>query len=231
MAGGFAGEKALMDRKEILNRFESWLDSAIAGEAPPAGIPDEIVTGNSETRETDPTDFYSMWASVVALTQEVKLQGRAFKQLTESLSREIEQRTRKQVIDALLDLRERLFRSLESVPEENNLQPSWWDKLFSSRMQRLRHSLEVLEAMREGYRLGLARLDELLGEFQIYPIECEGSLFDPRRMNAVDIEQTNNYEDGTVVSVYRAGYEWNGEVYRPAQVRVARNPRGELNHE
>ena len=28
-----------------------------------------------------------------------------------------------------------------------------------------------------------------------------------------------------MLAVYRTGYEWNGAVYRPAQVRVARRPR------
>jgi molecular chaperone GrpE len=43
-------------------------------------------------------------------------------------------------------------------------------------------------------------------------------------MTAVDIEETGSVPEGTVVEVYRNGYEWNGEVYRTAQVKVARNP-------
>ena len=58
------------------------------------------------------------------------------------------------------------------------------------------------------------------------PIECEGELFDPQCMSAVDIEETSDVSEGTVTSVYRTGYEWNGEVYRPAEVRVARLPQG-----
>ena len=27
---------------------------------------------------------------------------------------------------------------------------------------------------------------------------------------------------GTVLEIYRGGYEWNGEVFRPAQVKVFR---------
>jgi molecular chaperone GrpE (heat shock protein) len=40
----------------------------------------------------------------------------------------------------------------------------------------------------------------------------------------VDVEETEQAAEGTVVEVYRAGYEWKGEVYRPAQVKVARKP-------
>ncbi len=45
------------------------------------------------------------------------------------------------------------------------------------------------------------------------PIDCQGRKFDPRRMNAVDVEETEDAEEGTVVSVYRMGYEWNGELF------------------
>lgn len=42
-------------------------------------------------------------------------------------------------------------------------------------------------------------------------------------MRAVDIEINGSVPEGTVIEVYRNGYEWNGEVYRPAQVKVARS--------
>jgi molecular chaperone GrpE (heat shock protein) len=43
-------------------------------------------------------------------------------------------------------------------------------------------------------------------------------------MNAVDIEQTGEVSDGTVLQIYRAGYMIDNEVLRPAQVKVARAP-------
>jgi molecular chaperone GrpE (heat shock protein) len=41
-------------------------------------------------------------------------------------------------------------------------------------------------------------------------------------MHAVDVEETDQQAEGTVLEVYRAGYEWKGEVHRPARVKVAR---------
>src|SRR5258708_3810186 len=184
-----------MDRSEILQRFEQWLDSATAEEVPPPGIPPEILAGDSAPAENGPTDWYTMWAAMTALTQEVKLQGRAFRQLSEALTTEGERRGRKESLGALLEMRERLSRGLEG-----------------------------LRALEEGYRLSLSHLDDLLSQFQIRAIECEGRPFDPRRMNAVDVEETDRAAEGTVLLVYRAGYEMNGELYRPAQVRVARRP-------
>jgi hypothetical protein len=219
-----------MDRAEILRRFEQYLDTALAGEEPPAGIPAEILTGESPA-ETPSTDWYSMWAAVTALTQEVRLQGRAFKQMGETLAANAEQRTRKDSVTGLIEMRERLQRGLEAAGGRKELQPVLWDRIFKERWRDVQHSLEVGRALEEGYRLSLAYLDDLLFQSQVQPIDCEGRKFDPKRMNAVDVEETDQAEEGTVLSVYRAGYEWNGELFRPAQVRVARRPRSLASNE
>src|SRR5262245_42308539 len=122
-----------MSREEILLRFEEWLDGALAAEEPPRGIEAEIlaaVAGDSEGRPGPaPAAAYSLWAAMTALTQEVKLQGRSFKDLNDTLGsqasrmaeherdllRETERRCRKEVLAVLIDLRDRLGRGLESV--------------------------------------------------------------------------------------------------------------------
>jgi molecular chaperone GrpE len=217
-----------MDRAEILQRFEQWLDTAIADEAPPNGIPAEILSGDAGP-ECSPTDWHTIWSAMTALTQEVKLQGRAFKQLSESLAAEAERRGRKESLDALLEMRERLSRGLEGVRSREELRPGFWDRIFSRRWQQIEHALGVVRSLEDGYRLSLGYLDDLLVRFQVQPIDCEGRQFDPRRMYAVDVEETDRAAEGTVLFVYRTGYEWNGELYRPAQVRVARRPgKGEV---
>ena len=50
-------------------------------------------------------------------------------------------------------------------------------------------------------------------------------------MNAIDSQEAAGVAEGTVLEVYRSGYEWNGEVFRPAQVKVSRAPEGEKAHE
>lgn len=77
-------------------------------------------------------------------------------------------------------------------------------------------------ALIRGYELGIERLDQTLEEFNAREIRCEGEIFDPRRMNAIDSEESPGAPEGTVLEVYRSGYEWNGEVFRPAQVKVSR---------
>ena len=80
-----------MNRDDLMRRFEQWLDEALAAEEPPAGIDAEILAALADANpdanpETDdeidrPIDSYTLWAAMTALTHEVKLQGRAFKEL------------------------------------------------------------------------------------------------------------------------------------------------------
>jgi molecular chaperone GrpE len=217
----------LIDRGDLLQRFEAWLDATLAREDPPPGIPAEFLVDDLAETDDVAKDRQALWAAVTALTQEVKLQGRTFKQLSDTLSRDTEKRSRQEVLDTLLDLRERLLRGLESVRGRPRLQPVFWDRIFRRRWEQVRQALDVVEALEQGYRLGLESLNDLLAKFEIRPIECEGRPFDPRLMSAVDAEETARAADGTVLAVYRNGYEWNGDVYRPAQVRVARRPRSE----
>lgn len=210
-----------MDRGEILQRFESWLDSALVEEEPPQGIPAEILAGDAAA-ESAATDWFTMWSAMTALTTEVKLQGRAFKQLSEGLAADTERRCRKESLGALLEMRERLLRGLEASRGRQEFRPGLWDRIFARRWRQIEHQAGVAGAMEDGYRMTLAYLEDLLSQLQVQPIECEGKPFDPRRMSAVDVEETDRVADGTVLAVYRAGYECNGELYRPAQVRVAK---------
>jgi len=239
-----------MNREEILRRFEQWLDSALAAEEPPRGVEAEIlaaVTGNSEDRaHPPPATAYSLWAAMTALTQEVKLQGRSFKELNETLGaqagrmaererdllRETERRCRKEVLGVLIDLRDRMGRGLESLrtSEAEISKPvprGWRARFFAQPAQDT--AGPTLAALKKGYELGLERLDQTLEEFNAREIPCAGQAFDPRRMNAVDRQESATLPEGTVIEVYRSGYEWNGEVFRPAQVKVSCAPAGGAN--
>jgi molecular chaperone GrpE len=243
-----------MDRAEILNRFERWLDDVLSSEEPPNGIEADILEA---IRADDPQsdgrsqvdDSYTLWAAMTALTHEVKLQGRAFKELSNTIAaqmsraaddlrdasrerereiqRDTERRTRRETLGALIDLRDRLSRGLETVraaqSENAGSDPwRWLTRVFSKSGETA--MTEKLAALTKGYDLGLERLDQTLDELNAREIRCEGQPFDPRRMNAIDREESSAVPEGTVLEVYRSGYEWSGEVFRPAQVKVACAP-------
>ena len=241
-----------MNRQEILQRFEQLVDSALASEEPPAGIDPLILAAISGTEATEGNyDSYSLWAAITALTQEVKLQGRAFQELNHTLNaqtntmldevratygaresnlrRDAELRCRKEALGALIDLRDRLGRGRESArlseqETQKAAKVSWIKRAFSPPDV---HAQETVSALVRGYELGLERLDQTLDEFNAREIRCDGELFDPRRMNAIDSQVSASVPDGSVLEVYRSGYEWNGEVFRTAQVKVSRSPQGD----
>ena len=240
-----------MSREEILRRFEDWLDGALAAEEPPRGVEAEILAAMAGDREgrarPAPTAAYSLWAAMTALTQEVKLQGRSFKELNDTLGSqasrmaererdllvgETERRCRKEVLGVLIDLRDRLGRGLESVrASEMEISKAarrgWRERIFSRPADDAVGA--TLAALKKGYELGLDRLDQTLEGFNAREIPCEGQAFDPRRMNAIDRQESSAVPEGTVIEVYRSGYEWNGELFRPAQVKVSCAPAGKEN--
>jgi molecular chaperone GrpE (heat shock protein) len=258
------------ERERIVRGFEAWLDRAIADEQPPQGLTagllaalengDPIPPLDSGQLGSSGCDLYSLWAAMTALTQEVQLQGRTFKQLNETLinsAQSLEEstaeakgskkdepaeeariqqsearQTRKQAIhlplDVLLDLRDRVERGRRTARNAA-------EELAPERLPRLarwlgvgaryaNHTQEILAAISHGYSLTLDSLDETLVNSNVSRIACQGQIFDPQCMTAIDIQETSSVPEGTVVEVYRNGYEWNGEVYRAAQVKVARNP-------
>jgi molecular chaperone GrpE len=240
-----------MSREEILRRFEQWLDGALASEEPPRGIEADILAELNAEGERDnlpASDTYSLWAAMTALTQEIKLQGRTFKDLNDRLAAETglaaerernvqkdtERRCRKQALGVLIDLRERLLRGLETV-RANEVEsaraggPGALARFFPRKHRDT--ARESITALKKGYELALERLDQAMDEMNAREIRCEGQSFDPRRMNAVDREASDAVPAGTVLEVYRSGYEWNGEVFRPAQVKVSCAPAMERQHE
>ena len=137
-------------RERILRRFELWLDEILDGEQPIEGISGEILEqlqadtpaeGSGETEAG--YDLYALWSAVTTMTEETRLQGRAFKQLHDGLSpmqemvgaigtmleryqavvNQQEQKTNetwrqaawKDILETLIDMRDRLIRGAEAA--------------------------------------------------------------------------------------------------------------------
>jgi molecular chaperone GrpE len=253
-------------REEILRRFTEWLDLILAAEEPPSGIDRELlaaIVGDGDegselgVSSTPDCDSYTLWAAMTTLAQEVKLQARTFKELSEAVGaepsrigeeiraayrereRELQRTTeygcQKQAVRILIDLRDRMARGMESVCNaeaeiaKGSAPAGWLARVFTRRAAD--PAAAVLPALTKGYALSIERLDQALGEWNVHEIRCLGEIFDPRRMNAIDREPSQAVPEGTVLEVYCSGYEWNGEVFRTAQVRVACAPGAENQNE
>jgi molecular chaperone GrpE len=262
----------------ILQRFAEWLDDVLAEEKPLDGVAAELLAeldDGKEVEDLDPEagayDLHSAWSALTALTQEIKLQGRAFKQLSEKMTpfdglgatidtliakhhdslhetrriaaegrtdrrqRESELKAaardnaRREFIRLMVDIRESLMTGSRSAAEGQKKIKVYRHRrrlrsFFRDKSELQKHQLDIVDSLAKGYRLGLERIDESLQHLGVAEIQCVGHPFDPRTMNGVDIEETGEVPDGTVLELYRAGYMIDNEVLQPAQVKVARAP-------
>ena len=259
------------ERECMVRNFAAWLDRALEEEQLPEGLTPELLSALRDGEPLPPlegmplaelgaaagagqgSDLYSLWSAMTILAQEVRVQGRLFKQLNETLIQSAQDRSaqseeteselaraeepqsefsagsqpRKQEIDLLLDLRDRMERGMTTAHDAAV-------ELMPARLPRLarwlgvgrgyaHHAQEILSALSHSYSLTLARLDEALVACGVDRIACLNRAFDPQCMTAIEIDETGAAPEGIVVEVFREGYEWDGKVYRTAQVRVARN--------
>ncbi len=80
----------------------------------------------------------------------------------------------------------------------------------------------------EGLRLISSSIEKVLREEGVEVIGSEGERFDPVVHEAVGFVESEQHEDGTIVSVVERGFAFRGKVLRPAKVVVAkRASRGE----
>jgi molecular chaperone GrpE len=87
-------------------------------------------------------------------------------------------------------------------------------------------SLKVESADKEysrGMELIYHRLFESLKKLGLEPISTEGAKFDPHIHHAVDMVDTTDHPDQTVLKEYQSGYYFRGRLLRPAMVQVAVN--------
>lgn len=132
------------------------------------------------------------------------------------------------VLGVVLDLYDRLERGIRTLDASNDLLKGeasaggWRRKLLggSALAQRL---LDSAASTRQGYQLTLSRLEGALRQWGVERVGTAGELFDPQRMNVIEVQDDPDNPDATILEVYRSGYELNGKLLVTAQVKVSRN--------
>jgi molecular chaperone GrpE len=84
---------------------------------------------------------------------------------------------------------------------------------------RQRQSLESLLA---GYRMSMQRIARALEQHGVESLPCVGQAFDPEIMEVADVVHEAGRTKTEVIEEIRTGYRWRGQLFRCAQVRVAR---------
>src|SRR5208337_3198715 len=109
-------------------------------------------------------------------------------------------------------VRDRLSAGLAAAPHERA--PSWW--------ARWRRSASAPDPWREGLAMTLRPLDRVLADRRVTPIVTVGRPFSPAVAQAVATRDDPSVAEGWVIAESRAGFEWDGELLRAAEVIVAK---------
>lgn len=76
----------------------------------------------------------------------------------------------------------------------------------------------------KGMELIYQRLYESLKKLGLEPMDSQGTRFDPHLHHAVEMVETDEAEDQTVLAEYQRGYNFKGRLLRAAMVKVAVAP-------
>ena len=77
----------------------------------------------------------------------------------------------------------------------------------------------------KGMELIHQRLSDALKKLGLEPIVAQGEPFDPHVHHAVEMVETEDVPDHTVLAEFQRGYNFKGRLLRPAMVKVAVEPK------
>lgn len=79
----------------------------------------------------------------------------------------------------------------------------------------------------KGFEMILSQFKEILSNHNVVAFHSKGEMFDPHRHEAVEIEETNEHKDGTILEELLKGYKSGDRILRAARVKVAKTPNQE----
>ena len=79
---------------------------------------------------------------------------------------------------------------------------------------------DELSKFLSGFKMIYGNMLEVLKSFGVEEIPCFHQLFNENTMNAVMVEQNEEYEHNVVLDVLQKGYMYKDKVLRPAMVKV-----------
>jgi molecular chaperone GrpE len=145
---------------------------------------------------------------------------------------------KEQLIAEKADLQDRLMRRQAEFENFRRRVERERSEVFDfSAMETIRPLLAILDdferalktetADREyakGMELIYQRMLEALRKLGLEPLAASGQSFDPNLHHAVEMVQTDEHEDHSIIDEYQRGYNFKGRLLRPAMVKVAVRP-------
>jgi len=86
------------------------------------------------------------------------------------------------------------------------------------------HLSDEMRNWAQGFQMILGQFKEVLSNHGITSFHSEGMQFDPHLHYAIEIEETSEKPEGTILYEFVKGYKSGERVLRPARVKVAKSP-------
>jgi len=228
--------KALLDlsdnlalaRREVQRAQDAFLPlldevAKLAGplnEPPPEpATPPDVPPGVLASSEAAPSAMsirVSLWARLFGLGRVARALAAERQALT------AERETLQAFHAALMDERDRLS-SLCRTLADSRQQILDREQGIQQRGEAARRIRDSLQAILTGYQMSLQRVQRALAQTGLEPFSCLGEIYDPERMEVMEVLAETGRPNGEVVEEVRGGYLWRGRLFRCAQVRVARS--------
>ena len=77
----------------------------------------------------------------------------------------------------------------------------------------------------QGFTMILQQFHQVLESYDVHPFVSIGTLFDPNRHEAIEVEEKSDVPEGTILHEFKKGYTMGTKTVRPAKVRVAQMPK------
>lgn len=81
---------------------------------------------------------------------------------------------------------------------------------------------EEVQNWAKGFEMILSQFKDVLGSHNVQSIQAENKQFDPHLHEVIEIEETDAYEEGTVLKEFVKGYKCGDRIIRPARVKIAK---------
>lgn len=76
----------------------------------------------------------------------------------------------------------------------------------------------------KGFEMILGQFKEILSNHNVVAFHSNGEMFDPHKHEAVEMEETTEHPEGTILHEFLKGYKSGDRVLRAARVKVAKAP-------
>lgn len=154
---------------------------------------EELPQEESPTLEQELADFKDKYYRVLAELENTR--KRLYKEKTEQLRLSVEN-----TVSEFLPIIDNFEKALSFAENTSGEVKSW----------------------ASGFQMFLTQFKDILHNHGIVAFHSEGNFFDPHLHEAVEMEETEDFQEGMILEEFSKGYKSHNRTIRPARVKVAK---------